>query len=365
MSIEKNNKHNKKISIILDNYNYNQFLSEAIESVLNQTYTNYELIIVDDGSTDNSQEIINCYMNQYSNVKAVFKENGGQTSAFNEAFTHCSGEIVAFLDSDDYWYPDKLFQIAEKHNVNSIVQHYLSYNGDGIYRRVNTDINWHDVLMEHGYLYNHSVCSSLSFSYELLNKIFPLINPEEMRFCTDGIVLMMALSMEPVGFIENVLGYYRVHGQNLFVGSNDFGQKARALSKEQQLYVNKQLVHKGHKLIPFDNHKYFIHLIKELLEYKKIETGYKILIYGTEASGLYMTQVLEDLGFEIWGYCDTNSIKHGHIYNNKLIYSPIEITEHKHDYDKIMIASSAGYEISETLNKMGFVQDMDYIVLPI
>ena len=163
---------NSLVSIILDNYNYADFLGEAIQSVLSQTYCNYEILLVDDGSTDHSKEIIQQYVLQCDRIVPIFKENGGQTSAFNAAFKKASGEIIALLDSDDYWYPQKLERIVEKHKKYEFVQHYLSNNGSGVYRKVNTSINWHRVLNDYGFLYNHSVSSSLSFSKKLLEPFF-------------------------------------------------------------------------------------------------------------------------------------------------------------------------------------------------
>lgn len=90
------------VSIIINNYNYGRFLSAAIESALNQTYEPIEVIVVDDGSTDDSRDIIARYGER---VIPIFKENGGQASAFNAGFAHSHGSIVIFLDADDLLLP--------------------------------------------------------------------------------------------------------------------------------------------------------------------------------------------------------------------------------------------------------------------
>lgn len=90
------------VSIIVNNYNYGRFLKEAVDSALNQTYPSTEVIVVDDGSTDNSRDIIAAYGNQ---ILPVLKENGGQASAFNAGFRVSHGEVVLFLDSDDALIP--------------------------------------------------------------------------------------------------------------------------------------------------------------------------------------------------------------------------------------------------------------------
>ncbi|MBX5445313.1 glycosyltransferase [Sphaerobacter sp.] len=93
------------VSIIIDNYNYGHLIAETIDSALAQTYPNIEVIVVDDGSTDNSREVIARYGDR---VIPVFKENGGQCSAFNVGFAASHGDIIALLDSDDVWDPEKI-----------------------------------------------------------------------------------------------------------------------------------------------------------------------------------------------------------------------------------------------------------------
>jgi glycosyltransferase involved in cell wall biosynthesis len=99
------------VSVVIINYNYSRFLREAINSALNQTYTNMEVIVVDDGSTDDSREIIASYG---SRVIPVFKENGGQASAFNAGFAVSTGEIICFLDSDDVWLPTRVQAVVAR-----------------------------------------------------------------------------------------------------------------------------------------------------------------------------------------------------------------------------------------------------------
>src|ERR687897_1735676 len=89
-------------SIIVDNYNSRRFLEETIDSALAQTYPNTEVIAVDDGSTDDSREIIDGYGDR---IVPVFKENGGQASAFNAGFLASRGEVIFFLDGDDRFFP--------------------------------------------------------------------------------------------------------------------------------------------------------------------------------------------------------------------------------------------------------------------
>lgn len=105
-----------KISIITASYNYAQYIEEAINSVIGQTYQDWELIIVDDGSSDNSVEIIKSYCEKDSRIK-LFQHENGQNKGLKETLllgiSHASGEWIAFLESDDVFLPDNLQKKVE------------------------------------------------------------------------------------------------------------------------------------------------------------------------------------------------------------------------------------------------------------
>ena len=95
----------RKVSVIIPNYNYAQYLGEAIESVLNQTYKNIEIIVVNNGSTDNSLEILEKYSKK---ISLVNQENLGQSGARKSGLEKATGDYIAFLDADDKWDPRKI-----------------------------------------------------------------------------------------------------------------------------------------------------------------------------------------------------------------------------------------------------------------
>ncbi len=94
------------ISVIIPVYNVEEYLRECIDSVLSQTYENYEIILVDDGSTDNSGKICDEYVEKYHKIIVVHKENGGLSDARNTGLLYAKGEYIYFLDSDDYIVPE-------------------------------------------------------------------------------------------------------------------------------------------------------------------------------------------------------------------------------------------------------------------
>lgn len=98
-----------RVDIIIPTYNREKYLREAINSVLNQTYQDYKIIVIDDGSTDNTREIMEKYVTNYPNrIKYFYQMNKGPSAARNKGIAASQAMFIAFLDSDDMWYPEKL-----------------------------------------------------------------------------------------------------------------------------------------------------------------------------------------------------------------------------------------------------------------
>ena len=109
-----------KISVIVPIYNVERFLEKCVNSILNQTYKNLEIILVDDGSKDNSGKIADELSKKDDRIKVIHKENGGLSSARNEGMKYVTGDYVAFLDSDDCIIPDfyeYLYNMIQKYDV--------------------------------------------------------------------------------------------------------------------------------------------------------------------------------------------------------------------------------------------------------
>lgn len=98
------------VSVIIPCYNRGQFISETIDSVLNQTFEDFEVFCIDDGSTDETREVLQHYGNQITVLEHDGRVNKGQSAAINLGIRHARGEYIGVLDSDDLWYPDKLSQ---------------------------------------------------------------------------------------------------------------------------------------------------------------------------------------------------------------------------------------------------------------
>jgi glycosyltransferase involved in cell wall biosynthesis len=96
------------VSVVISNYNYAKYVGLAIDSVRAQTYPNIEILVVDDGSTDGSLDIIARQARGDGRIRTFFQQNSGQAAATNRGIMEARGEFVAFLDADDIWYPEKL-----------------------------------------------------------------------------------------------------------------------------------------------------------------------------------------------------------------------------------------------------------------
>ncbi|HEO8648038.1 TPA: glycosyltransferase family 2 protein [Streptococcus agalactiae] len=122
------------ISIIIPIYNVEKFLEECIDSVLNQTYKNIEILLVDDGSTDNSGIICDNYSLKDKRIRVFHKNNGGLSDARNFGVVNAEGRYISFIDSDDYIdknYIRKMYYCLSNHKVDMVICNYLSvYNND-------------------------------------------------------------------------------------------------------------------------------------------------------------------------------------------------------------------------------------------
>lgn len=128
--------HKELVSIIMPMYNSAKYVGEAITSVINQTYDNWELLVIDDASKDNSCDIVREFIKQDPRIHLLFNDNhtGRPTSPRNMGVKHARGRFIAFLDSDDMWFPEKLKQqipLFEDKNVAIAYSNYEKMDEDG------------------------------------------------------------------------------------------------------------------------------------------------------------------------------------------------------------------------------------------
>ena len=156
---------NVKISVIIPIYNSEKYLNKCLDSILNQTFSDLEIVAINDGSTDNSQKILDSYIEKYpSRIISIYQENAGQSAARNKALDLVNGEFISFVDSDDYIAPDtyeKTYNFAVEKSAD-IVCFGMLEDKDGIitkydYCRFNSLLDELKYLLHENLLNAHSI----------------------------------------------------------------------------------------------------------------------------------------------------------------------------------------------------------------
>ncbi len=198
------------VSIITPNYNSEQFIKKTIESVLSQTYQNWEMLIVDDVSSDKSIEIIEEYTKKDSRIKLIrLEKNSGPVVARNRAIKEAKGRYIAFLDSDDFWHKDKLVIQLEFMEEKEAI---LSFTGYYIVDEKTSDIL--DIMHTHQKVDYYSLlkqnimgCLTVVYDTQKIGKIYmPNILKRQ-----DFALWLKILKQIPFAYgLDEPLAYYRV-----------------------------------------------------------------------------------------------------------------------------------------------------------
>ncbi len=215
------------ISVVLSNYNGAAYLQEAMQSVIDQDYGDFEFIIVDDGSTDASPEIIRTFAEKHTDkVRALIEpKNEGQGAGFNKGIAAARGELVAFMDSDDLWMPCKLRYLAAFAEVSgpaALYQHNLFMIRDGKkttepFRPILVTGDVYGDTCDTRKLPSFVATSGLAFPRAILEKVVPI--PMGFRTCADGYLTRTSFCHGTVASACEGWGYYRVHDNNSVYGN--------------------------------------------------------------------------------------------------------------------------------------------------
>ena len=213
------------IDVVIANHDYGEFVEAAVESACSQAHPLVNVIVVDDGSTDDSRDRLAAYADR---AAIVFKENGGQASAFNAGLAHCGGDIVMFLDADDVLKPHAAGAVAQAFAAEpraARVQFRLEViDGDGRPTGV-TKPHPHLPLPSGELLYAELgfpfdipslPTSGNAFRREALQRIAPVPEAAYPRCGADWYLVHLTSLLGPVVSLERVCGSYRVHGGNAY-----------------------------------------------------------------------------------------------------------------------------------------------------
>ncbi|WP_018590970.1 glycosyltransferase family 2 protein [Terrisporobacter glycolicus] len=204
------------ISIILPVHNTSSYLEECLNSIHNQSFKNYELICVDDGSLDNSYEILKKYEKIITNCKVIRQSNQGVASARNEGLRNVSGDYIVFIDSDDfieYNYLERLYNESCNTNADVVICNFYRYydnsklklpvvckKSSGVYSSYNILKSLIPDNLIHSYLWNKLWKKEL---FENIN--FPSIKYEDISIMCD-----LFYKAKKVSIISDTLYYYRI-----------------------------------------------------------------------------------------------------------------------------------------------------------
>ncbi len=270
------------VSIVINNYNYDRFLAKAIDSALNQTYAPIEVIVVDDGSTDGSRDVLNRYARH---IIPVFKSNGGQASAINEGVKAAAGEIICFLDADDLFEPEKVERVVDLFQQERLVdlpiilhnqfaaidsddkdlglnlsaeilafpareaaalsQFVKGYNAQTFFTceidRVCQPDRVYEFARRYRYVpYLGMPTSSISMSRKMANLLFPLpVNGSKIS--ADELIVKGSALIGEVYTTNLALTRYRLHGSNHWYGRSMTKAQEELANLEGDKYFNSKL----------------------------------------------------------------------------------------------------------------------------
>jgi glycosyltransferase involved in cell wall biosynthesis len=232
-------------SVLIDTYNHERFIAQAISSVLEQDFpaSDREVIVVDDGSTDRTPEIVKQFEPQ---VRLLRKENGGQASAFNAGIPECKGEVIAFLDGDDWWAPGKLSRVvqtlADDPEVGIVGHGIVNVQRDGSEQAetLRDGFRFQANSMEGAELFRRRGAflgtSRMTIRADVLRRIG--VVPQAIEVQADEYLFTMAAAMTSAQILPETLTYYRMHDANSFQLASHDTQRLRRKQKSLAALAN-------------------------------------------------------------------------------------------------------------------------------
>ena len=255
------------VSIITPNWNCEKYIAETIESVLAQTYQNWELLIQDDCSTDGSLLVVHRYAKTDSRIKIeVNPKNSGAAVTRNNAIKRSKGIYLAYLDSDDIWVPEKLekqLAFMEKHRCDACFSSYEHMDTDcvslGVQAKVKKSVTYRDLL-----IHDWFGCLTLIYKQNLNNKIYGIDVPKANDY---ALFLNVMKNIKFACGLDECLAAYRIRK----------GSVSRNKWKKVEHHIH-VLQSVGHKNIIISYILLFTHqIIKCFFKYKKITSKESII----------------------------------------------------------------------------------------
>lgn len=226
-----------KISVIIPVYNTEKYLSRCLDSVLNQTFQDIEVVCINDGSTDNSLKILRQYAQKDKRIKIMSQENKGLSVTRNVGLKNISGKYVSFIDSDDYIdrnYYEWLIGLMEKNDADIVMAGMRTVNNGIISDNITPDIMTDDFIEKIKNLPNGSTCDKLYKTNLFKNLEFPV-----GRYYEDNIVLLKIMYIaNKVIFTNKVSYYYFINNSGICQSTDNTIIKKRDMLYSAKMMLN-------------------------------------------------------------------------------------------------------------------------------
>lgn len=210
------------ISVVIPLYNKEKSIAKTLQSVLTQTYTDYEILVVDDGSTDASVEAVRIVMEQTNKIRLLQKSNGGVSSARNNGIRNATSEYIAFLDGDDIWdkkyLEEQIRMIKEFPNAAMWSINYAETRDGQIVRRVATGLPEGYRGYVENYFHIKGRVSELfnSSSVVIRKEVFEIVGffDERIKFAEDSDMWFRINAVYKTAFYDRYMVYYQLDAEN-------------------------------------------------------------------------------------------------------------------------------------------------------
>lgn len=220
-----------KISVIIPVYNASSYIKKCLDSLVKQTLSDIEIIIVNDGSVDNTEKIINNYLKKHNNIIYIYKENGGQSSARNLGLKKAKGKFISFIDGDDYIEEDmleKLYNKAEEYKLDICICDIKYVYDDHIEKQILFKEN-KKIISPKEYMLTNPCPWNKIYKRTLLTKN-NFAFPEGIIYEDFSMIPRLALWTDKIGYVNECLYNYIIH-ENSTMNINAYNSKINSIFK--------------------------------------------------------------------------------------------------------------------------------------
>lgn len=281
----------EKISIIVAVYNVEEYLKKSVRSLINQSYINLEIILVNDGSTDNSGKICDALSKEDSRIRVFHKDNGGLSHARNFGLKNATGEYIAFMDSDDFVHPkmyEKLYHVLNDYNAQISVCDYIKCNKDDDYAECNLDaqvVVLDKYEAQNTYFDDRRIMFTIApnklFKREVVDGIFfPVGKLHEDEFT----VFKYLYTADTIVYIKEP--FYNYVDREGSITSSKFDEKRLAILES---YIEKMEFYKGHKEYELCKGIFlvYIHMMQQCITWLKKQGNYEKAFFENYRKYIY------------------------------------------------------------------------------